>query len=360
MNPEEAEEFTKGLDQIVSGVWRQVDEGARLGVPQALGLSTSEWAQTRLGKSPAADAQAPPQAAEDAAPLHAEEGGRHQLVTDGASASRGELQLRQGTARRNVRRGPKIWLVVPFCGAIGLLGGLAATAATTPTYEAESAAFVSMTALPVDDPNSNDPFGSSQFALQRVQSYAQLATSPQVIQGAMRDLHLGDGAAPDVKVTTTGGVMLWVTATDRDPHTAARMADAVMANLVRSVATLEAGGGPHSPIQLVPVQPAIVPDAPEGNGALVKTLIGLLGGVGLGGAAYYVIRSRYGGRHQKGAARGYRRPPVRPSRPRPRQELAPSFEPPARPEAKPERRVDGDVMVLRIGDGREFPRRPGQ
>jgi len=52
MNPEDAEEYTQGLIQIVAGARRQMEEAARLGVPQALGLSASEWAETRLGGTP--------------------------------------------------------------------------------------------------------------------------------------------------------------------------------------------------------------------------------------------------------------------------------------------------------------------
>lgn len=49
MNPSDAEEYTQALGQVTSGAWRQVALGVRLGVPQALGLSTPEWVQERLG-----------------------------------------------------------------------------------------------------------------------------------------------------------------------------------------------------------------------------------------------------------------------------------------------------------------------
>lgn len=49
MNPEDAEEYTQALGQVVSGGWRQIALGERLGVPQALGLSTREWVDQRLG-----------------------------------------------------------------------------------------------------------------------------------------------------------------------------------------------------------------------------------------------------------------------------------------------------------------------
>jgi capsular polysaccharide biosynthesis protein len=228
------------------------------------------------------------------------------------------------------------------CGVLGLFAGLILGASAPPSYESQAAAFVSMTALPTDDPNSADPFGGSQFALQRIQSYAELATSPQVLQGALRDLHRGDGAdlSKSVKVASSGGVMLWVTVDDGDPQAAAHMADAVMANLVRSVAALEAGGGQRSPIQLVPVQPALVPDEPVESGAFVKTLSGLLVGLCLGGAAYYFIRKRSGG----GRLRNKVRNP----------------EPGLYQKADKDQDDRNGVVVLRVGDGRNFSRRVGR
>ncbi len=49
MKPEDAEEYTQALGQVVAGGWRQVALGERLGVPKALGLTTREWVEGRLG-----------------------------------------------------------------------------------------------------------------------------------------------------------------------------------------------------------------------------------------------------------------------------------------------------------------------
>lgn len=49
MDPEDAEEYTQALGQVVGGGWRQIALGERIGVPQALGLSTEEWVNGRLG-----------------------------------------------------------------------------------------------------------------------------------------------------------------------------------------------------------------------------------------------------------------------------------------------------------------------
>lgn len=49
MSPEDAEEYTQALGQVTAGGFRQVALGERLGVPTALGLSTREWVERRLG-----------------------------------------------------------------------------------------------------------------------------------------------------------------------------------------------------------------------------------------------------------------------------------------------------------------------
>jgi hypothetical protein len=49
MKPEDAEEYTQALGQVVAGGWRQIALGQRLGVPQALKLSVDDWVKQRLG-----------------------------------------------------------------------------------------------------------------------------------------------------------------------------------------------------------------------------------------------------------------------------------------------------------------------
>src|SRR4051812_38169900 len=49
MNSADAEEYSQALGQITAGAWRQVALGRRLGVPQALGLTTEQWVEHRLG-----------------------------------------------------------------------------------------------------------------------------------------------------------------------------------------------------------------------------------------------------------------------------------------------------------------------
>lgn len=49
MKKEDAEELTQSVGQSVSGAWRTIARLQKMGVPKALGLTTEEWVQKRLG-----------------------------------------------------------------------------------------------------------------------------------------------------------------------------------------------------------------------------------------------------------------------------------------------------------------------
>lgn len=49
MKLDDAEEYTQALGQVMGGAWRQIAWGERNGVPQALGLTTRQWVNERLG-----------------------------------------------------------------------------------------------------------------------------------------------------------------------------------------------------------------------------------------------------------------------------------------------------------------------
>jgi transcriptional regulator with XRE-family HTH domain len=49
MSAEDAEEYTRALGQIMSGGWRQLALAQRLGVPEAVGMTTESWVRDRIG-----------------------------------------------------------------------------------------------------------------------------------------------------------------------------------------------------------------------------------------------------------------------------------------------------------------------
>lgn len=49
LNREDAEEFTQGLGNVVGGTYKIIASAQRMGVPEALGLTTDQWVNQRLG-----------------------------------------------------------------------------------------------------------------------------------------------------------------------------------------------------------------------------------------------------------------------------------------------------------------------
>lgn len=315
MNPEDAEEYTKALSQIVDGVLRQMAEGARLGVPNALGLSDGEWVETRLGgplRTGVPEQQGIPmmlgsrydgvtggQKQRALLPRPMSQATRRDLANKAEPASSGDGDrttfLRSLTLRQ--------WSIIVLCAALGGLAGAVWAALTPPSYVSQAAVFVSLTSRSGENPTdgdeslpNEDPFGASQFVLQRTQSYGLLATSPLVLEDVAQELHRSDVAElrRKVQVSSSGGAMLWVSVKDRDPQAAAQTADSVIANLTRSVAVIEGDGRRSaSPVRLVPVQPTIVPVASARSGGVVKSLLGVLAGLALGGTAFRFIQFRH-------------------------------------------------------------------
>ena len=215
-----------------------------------------------------------------------------------------------GRRRRRAPRRRWRWLLVPLGAVVGLLVGLAWAAHTPPSYTAEATAFVGFAPPAGGDPNDQDPFGGSEFVLQRMATYAQLATSAEVLGGVSRDLNRGDVAELSRHVHAMAfpnTVMLRVTVDASQGKAAADIANSVMANLGRVVARLESGNGqaaasvngqdpavpngqgPVSPVQLLQVQPASAPAKPSGDFA---PLIGLLAGILVACGLVYVTRVR--------------------------------------------------------------------
>lgn len=191
------------------------------------------------------------------------------------------------------------WLIIPVCGALGLTAGVLWALLAPMTYTATGYAFVALTQRPGDDPNSQDPFIGGKFALQRTATYAGLATSADVLKAVAADTHRGSveqlrrqieaSAVPD-------RVILRLSVRDADPQAAAQIANSVMDNLKQTVGSLELGDkrssqklgdDPHGspPVQIVPVQPALVGGHTPRR---YKALAGLLAGLTVGSTVIYL------------------------------------------------------------------------
>jgi capsular polysaccharide biosynthesis protein len=174
--------------------------------------------------------------------------------------------------------------------ALALFVGIAVALALAPTerttYTATTTSFVSMAGRTPD----SDPFAGSQFVLQRMTTYAGLATSADVLGPVIADLHLNlTPASLAHSVTSTGtpdSVLLAVTVTDADARRAVTIADAIAKQQAMVVEASEAPDGlsSASPVRVTVVDPAravpasVVPPVMAGLGkAGVAALLVLLG-----------------------------------------------------------------------------------
>jgi succinoglycan biosynthesis transport protein ExoP len=154
------------------------------------------------------------------------------------------------------------WLVpIALAALVGLLVAVILARTTRTTYTATTTSFVSMASRSAAE---SDPFAGSQFVLQRMNTYAGLTTSPDVLEPVITELGLNvTPAALATRVTSTStpdSVLLTVTVSDDDSRRAGRIADAVAKQQATVIERSEADGGrsSDSPVRVSVVDPARV------------------------------------------------------------------------------------------------------
>ncbi|WP_193608509.1 polysaccharide biosynthesis tyrosine autokinase [Nocardioides lijunqiniae] len=169
---------------------------------------------------------------------------------------------------------------------LGLLGAAGAVATAETLYTATATSFVTV-AEQVDTSGQGEIFQGSQFAVQRVKSYAPLVKSPDVLTPVIEELDLEvteRQLAKQVSVTSAPEtVLLDVAVEDADPARAARTADAVSVQLGLVIEDLETArtGGPSN-VRVSLARPADVPVRPSSPRVLLDLLLGGVAGLALG------------------------------------------------------------------------------
>jgi capsular exopolysaccharide synthesis family protein len=178
------------------------------------------------------------------------------------------------------------WLSVVAGTLAGLLAGALYVMTAPVTYEAKASAFFSL----VSGNSASDLVQGSTYAQNQVESFAQLATTPEVLEPVVADLDLDRSAAAlagQIEVTVpTSTVIVELTVTDPSARRSAELADAVIASLsdvVERIAPEDDQG--DSTVQVTTVASAEVPEEPASPNvplALAAALVaGLLAGAGL-------------------------------------------------------------------------------
>lgn len=174
----------------------------------------------------------------------------------------------------------KRWFTVITLAIVGALAGFGWAAATDKTYEATSKVFVT-----VNSGNSvDDLVQGSTFTQNLVQSYTQLATTPVVLEPVIESLGLDVSArtlAKSVDATTPlNTVLIEISVKDGSPAKAARIANAIAAELPQAVDALsQSKPTSNTPVTIKTVARASEPRSPIAPRTKLLTLAGL--GLGL-------------------------------------------------------------------------------
>lgn len=181
----------------------------------------------------------------------------------------------------------KRWQFVALLTLLAVAGAAAASLLATPQYEARTQLFVSTQA----EGSTSDLLQGSSFTQQRVKSYADVVTSPRVLQPVIDELGL-ETTSDELAATVTAEVpldtvLINVSVRNESPAEAAAIANAVGTSFAATVAELEtpATGG-TSPVTISTTEPASEPASPVSPKTRLNLALGLLVGLALGvGAA---------------------------------------------------------------------------
>ncbi|MDL5352755.1 polysaccharide biosynthesis tyrosine autokinase [Microbacterium sp. zg-YB36] len=187
--------------------------------------------------------------------------------------------------REYVRILRRNWAIIVAVTLLGVGVAAAWSLSRTPEYRAQSTVFVSSQA---GESIAELEQGSS-FTQSRVATYANLVTTPIVLDPAVEtldvDVESADLAAHVRATVVPNTSLITIAVTDTDPERAADTANAVAASLAATVEALESAdgsGGTPSPVRLTPVHAARAPQSPSGPNVRLDLLIGGLIGAAVG------------------------------------------------------------------------------
>ncbi|PMC74780.1 polysaccharide biosynthesis tyrosine autokinase [Brachybacterium sp. UMB0905] len=176
--------------------------------------------------------------------------------------------------------------LVTFLLVLGAVVGF--TLMQTPTYQATNRLFVQTQAgSSVTDLNSG-----VTFARQQITSYADLATTPLVLEPVIEDQGLDSTPQQLAGMISTTvppeTLILEITVTDEDPQQAATIADATAESLRERVSELESNGEDAS-VELTVITPATVPTSPASPSLTRNLAIGVVLGL-MAAVAMAIVR----------------------------------------------------------------------
>lgn len=184
------------------------------------------------------------------------------------------------------------WLVV--AASLGTLIAFGASFVLPKQYEASVELFVST--APSAEQDAGQMLQGSNFALQRVKSYAEAITSSLVLAPVIEELEL-DMTTEQLSRQVTSEVpldtvLIRLAVVDEDPERAALLADEVAAAFGVIVPQLEQANGADSPVTVIPLSAAVAPTDPMQPRLLVYLTVGFLLGLLAGLALILTLQRR--------------------------------------------------------------------
>jgi len=177
----------------------------------------------------------------------------------------------------------KRWMSILLITALWVAVAMSATLLATPTYQAKSQVFVSVST----GGSTADLLQGSNFSQNQVTSYTDMVTSPRVLIPVIEKLGLAttpDQLAGSITADNPLNTQLInITVTDVSPRTASDIANATAESLGTQVTALEKPAGSQpSPIHVSTIRTASVPTAPASPNKKLNLVEGLLVGLVLG------------------------------------------------------------------------------
>jgi polysaccharide biosynthesis transport protein len=175
------------------------------------------------------------------------------------------------------------WVSILAVAGLGLLASLVYVQSAQVTYEARASVFFSL----VSGNSASDLVQGSTYAQNQVESFAELARTPEVLEPVIEGLRLDVRPADltdRIEVTVpTSTVIVDVTATDTSAQGSAAIANAVVASLsdvVERIAPKDDAG--RSTVLATTVAAAEVPAEPASPNVPLGLAAGLLLGLAVG------------------------------------------------------------------------------
>src|ERR1039458_2871773 len=157
----------------------------------------------------------------------------------------------------------KRWVSILLVTALAVACAMTATLLTTPTYQANSEVFVSVS----NGGSTADLLSGASFSQDRVTSYTAMVTSPRVLIPVIA--RLGLHTTPEqlaASITATSAlntVLIDITVTSTSPKTASDVANATAESLGTQVSELERpAANQPPPVRVSTLRTATVPTAP--------------------------------------------------------------------------------------------------